>query len=305
LWNFELFVVEDTITVDGQSIKGRRGVTVGKIMLVVLILVIGYWLSGLVAWALQRFTACRLGIDRNQTRLIRRWAHIALMTCVVVFSLILVKIPLTVFAFAGGALAIGVGFGTQNLIKNFISGVIILFERPFRVGDVLDIDGRRGTVTGIGIRSSIVQFWDGTETLIPNSLLLENNLTNWTYSNRNVRFTVTVGVAYGSDTSRVARLLVEAVQHHGLVQKEPPPQVFFTDFGDSNLNFEIRFWVDVMKHNAAQVSSDLRHMIAKSFAEHGIAMAFPQRDVHVDATQPLRVQIERAAPPASPPPESR
>jgi len=183
--------------------------------------------------------------------------------------------------------------------------VIILFERPFRVGDVLDIDGRRGTVTGIGIRSSIVLFWDGTETLIPNSVLLEHNLTNWTYSNRNVRFTVTVGVAYGSDTSRVARLLMEAVQHHGLVQKEPPPQVFFTDFGESNLNFEIRFWVDVMKHNAAQVSSDLRHMIAKSFAEHGIGMAFPQRDVHLDVRQPLCIHVDRENVPASTPAESR
>lgn len=291
LWNFELFVVEDTITVDGETLKGRRGVTVGKIVLVVLILVIGYVCSGLFARGVQRLVSLRLKNDPNQARLVRRWIHIALMTCVVIVALVLVKIPLTVFAFAGGALAIGVGFGTQNLIKNFISGVIILFERPFRVGDVLDIDGRRGTVTGIGIRSSIVLFWDGTETLIPNSALLENNLTNWTYSNRSVRFTVPVGVAYGTDTSLVTRLLSEVASHHGLIQKAPPPQVLFTEFGESNLSFELRFWVDVSRHNAAQVASDLRHMIAKTFAENGVAMAFPQRDLHVDAAQPLPVRI--------------
>lgn len=161
------------------------------------------------------------------------------------------------------------------------------------MGDVLDIEGRRGTVTSIGIRSSVILFWDGTETLIPNSSLLENNLTNWTFSNRTVRFTVSVGVAYGSDTAHVTRLLAEVVERHGLVQKEPAPQVLLTDFCDSTISFEIRFWVDVAKHNAAQVASDLRHMIAKAFAEHGISMAFPQRDLHWDS-KPLQVQLTRA-----------
>ena len=293
LWNFELFVAEDTITVDGQKITGHRGVTVGKVAQALLILIIGYWLSSCVARSLQRLAALRLGVEQNQANLIRRWVLVALMTVLSIISLILVKIPLTIFTFAGGALAIGFGFGMQNLIKNFISGIIILFERPFRVGDVLDINGRCGTVTSIGFRSSIVLFWDGTETLIPNSSLLENNLTNWTFSSRNVRFTIAVGVAYGSDTTLVTRLLAEIADRHGLVRKDPPPQVLFTNFSDSNLCFEVRFWMDVTKHNSAQVASDLRHMIAKTFVEHGINMAFPQRDMHWDA-KPLQVQITRA-----------
>ncbi len=142
-----------------------------------------------------------------------------------------VKIPLTVFAFAGGALAIGLGFGTQTLLKNFVSGVIILFERPFRVGDVLDVGGQRGTITGIGLRSSVLQLWDGTETLIPNSALLENNLTNWTYTNRAVRFTIAVGVAYGSDTRRVLQVLTDLAGQHGLVEKHPKPQLEVHAFG--------------------------------------------------------------------------
>jgi len=201
-----------------------------------------------------------------------------MVVCLVMFSLVSVKIPLTVFAFAGGALAIGLGFGMQTLLKNFVSGLILLFERPFRVGDVLEVGNQRGTVTEIGLRSSVLQLWDG-------------NVSNWTYSNRKVRFSVTVGAAYGSDPRRVLQLLTEAVERHGVVEKEPKPQALFTDFGDSALTFELRYWVDVIKANAAQVGSDLRQMLAGSFAENGIVIAFPQRDLHLDTARPLQVQL--------------
>jgi small-conductance mechanosensitive channel len=290
-------VVEDTIQVDGQPITGRRAVTVGKIVLAIVILVLGFFVSRVAARLVERLAVKRLKIEGNQASLIRRWVMVGLVLGLVVFSLVSVKIPLTIFAFAGGALAIGVGFGTQNLLKNFISGIILLFERPFRVGDVLDLGGQRGMLTSIGIRSSVIQLWDNTETIIPNSALLENNVTNWTYSNQAVRFIVTVGAAYGSDTRRVAQLLSEVAERHGLVRKEPKPQVLFTDFADSALTFELRYWVDILRHNAAQVASDLRHMIASTFAEAGIAIAFPQRDLHLDSARPLQVQVLPAPPP--------
>jgi small-conductance mechanosensitive channel len=295
LWNLELFVAQDTITVDGQPITGKRSVTLGKIISAILILLVGYWLADLISRIMEPIFVKRFKIEANQANLIRRWLRVVLVFGLALFSLVSVKIPLTVFAFAGGALAIGLGFGLQTLLKNFVSGIIILFERPFRVGDVLDVAGQRGTVSSIGLRSSVLQLWDGTETLIPNSTLLENNLTNWTYSNRVVRFNVNVGVAYESDTRRVVQLLSEIADRHGLVEKEPKPQVLFTDFGESALNFEMRFWVDVVKANAAQVASDLRQMIAGTFAEHGIVIAFPQRQLHLDTTQPLPVQIMPAA----------
>jgi small-conductance mechanosensitive channel len=115
-----------------------------------------------------------------------------------------------------------------------------------------------------------------------------------------VRFSVSVGVAYGSDTRRVAQMLADAAARHGLVQKDPAPQVFFLEFGDNALTFELRFWVDVVQHNAAQVNSDLHHMIAATFTENGIVMAFPQRDLHLDTVRPLQVQI---LPPVDPRPE--
>lgn len=291
LWTFELFALEDTITVDGQPVTGRRSVTIGKVVMALLILAAGFFVARLASRWVERFAATRLKVEPNQANLIRRWLTLVLVIGLIVFSLISVKIPLTVFAFAGGALAIGLGFGTQNLLKNFISGIIILFERPFRVGDVLDIEGRRGLVTGIGLRSSVLRLWDGTETLIPNSALLENNLTNWTYSNHAVRFSLSIGAAYGSDTRQVGQLLADAAGRHGLVLKAPQPQVLFQDFGDNALIFELRYWVNVRQHNAAQIGSDLRHMIASAFAEHGIGIPFPQRDVHLDAALPLRVQV--------------
>ena len=295
LWNFEVFTAEDTITVDGQKITGKRSVTIGKIVMAILILAVGYWITGLITAFVEPVIVKRLKIEPNQANLIRRWLRALLVVCLVMFSLVSVKIPLTVFAFAGGALAIGLGFGMQNLLKNFVSGLIILFERPFRVGDVLDVGGQRGTVTSVGLRASILELWDGTETLIPNSTLLENNLTNWTYSNRKVRFTVTVGTAYGSDPRQVIQSLNDVAERHGLVEKDPKPQVLFTEFGDSTLNFELRFWVDVTRANAAQVSSDLRLMIAGSFGEHGIVIAFPQRDVHLNATRPIPVEVVPSA----------
>lgn len=294
-WNFELFTAEDTITVDGQQITGKRAITIGKIILAVFILVAGVWITGLFTRLIEPIIVRRLKIEANQASLIRRWIRAFMVVCLVLFSMVSVKIPLTVFAFAGGALAIGLGFGMQNLLKNFVSGLILLFERPFRVGDVLAVGEQKGTVTSIGLRASILQLWDGTETLIPNSSLLENNVTNWTYSNRKVRFTVTVGVAYGSDQRRVIQLLGEVAERHGLVEKEPKPQVLFTEFGDSTLTFELRFWVDVSRANAAQVSSELRLMVAACFAENGISIDFPQRDIHLHAARPLRVEVVSAA----------
>jgi potassium efflux system protein len=291
IWNFELLTAQDTIVVDGQSITGKRSVTLGKIVSVILILVFGYWLTSVVSRLTQPIAVKRFKIDLNQAMLIQRWVRVALLAALALFSLAWVKIPLTVFAFAGGALAIALGFGMQTMLKNFVCGIIILFERPFRVGDVLDVAGQKGVVTGIGTRSSVLQLWDGTETLIPNSALLENSVTNWTYTNRKVRFTISVGVAYGSDIRRVVQILTEVVERHGVVEKSPQPQILLADFGPSALNFEIRFWVDVVKGNSAQIASDLRQMIAGALAENGISIAFPQQDVHFDPKTPLQVHV--------------
>jgi small-conductance mechanosensitive channel len=208
----------------------------------------------------------------------------------------MVKIPFTVFAFAGGALAIGTGFGMQNLLKNLISGLMLLLERPFRPGDLVEVAGVRGRVVDIGVRSSHIRDFNGIETLIPNSVFVEEKVTNWTLSNRTVRVKVNVGVAYGSPTQEVAELLRQAADRHGLIEKEPAPKVLFEDFGDDALKFVLFFWVELKPGvDWTEVTSDVRHMVNKSFEAHGIAMAFPQRDVHLDTAQPLQVRVVEAS----------
>ena len=158
-----------------------------------------------------------------------------------------------------------------------------------------------GTIRKIGMRASVIQHFDGIETLVPNSILLENQLTNSTFSSTIIRHSVVVGVAYGSPTREVARLLLAVAASHGLVKKDPPPEVRFDDFGADALHFTLLFWLDTRKIARDQLASDLRYMIDKALAEAGITIAFPQRDIHFDRNVPLRVEIARAS---NPKPES-
>jgi small-conductance mechanosensitive channel len=241
----------------------------------------------------------RFAVDAAQARVLRRWMMLLTGFVLAVITLNLARIPLTVFAFMGGALAIGIGFGTQTLLRNFISGIIVLFERKVRVGDIVDVDGIQGVVTAVDIRSTTVRQFDGIETMVPNSLLLEQKVTNWTGESPTMRRVVKVGVAYGSPTRQVADIMKAAADEHGLVLKEPAPYVIFEDFGDNALVFALYFWVDLAKSNGMQVQSDLRFMLERRFADAAISIAFPQRDIHLDAARPLQVEVVgRAVPPA-------
>lgn len=292
IWEFELFAVEDTIEVDGQSISGRRSVTIGKLIRAILLLVLGYWASVTMAKFVQRLAVGRLGMEEPLADILRKWTFAILFTVVLIVSLVWVKIPLTVFAFLGGALAIGIGFGTQNLLKNFISGLMVLIERPLRVGDLIEIDGVVGEVRSIGFRSSTIRDGNGMEMHIPNSNLLERNLSNWTYSNRTRRFSLKVGVAYGSPVKRVRDLLNEAAAQHGLVLKDPEPLVLFEDFGDNALIFTLYYWVSFSPGvNPALVGSDLRFMIEKSLADERIGISYPQRDIHLNTARPIEIHV--------------
>ena len=247
-----------------------------------------------MARRLERALIGRFGVGAAQARTVRRWALSLVAFLLLVLTLNLAQIPLTVFAFLGGALAIGVGFGTQTIIKNFISGLILLMERQIRVGDIVDIDGTTGTVSEVNLRSSTIKSFDGIAAIVPNSTLLEGKVTNWTMSDPKVRRVVRVGVAYGSPPDEVARRMMECAQRHGMVVKSPEPQVLFEDFAENNLVFALYFWIDVKAGTSGPVvMSDLRFMIEKSFAEGGISMAFPQRDVHLDTTRPLQVELAR------------
>ncbi len=292
IWNFELFAVEDTIEVGGQKITTSRGVTVGKSVGALLLFVVGYWIATRLARRVERLLVRRFAVEPAQARTVRRWVLALWAFVLLALTLNLARIPLTVFAFLGGALAIGVGFGTQTIIRNFVSGLIVLMERQVQVGDIVDVDGVTGTVTEVNLRSSTVLGFDGVEAIIPNANLLENKVTNWTHSDNRVRRVVKVGVAYGSPLRTVAELLLECMQRHGQVLEQPEPRVLFEDFGDNALQFAMYFWIEMRPGvNSSVVMSDLRFMVHKALEEAGIALPFPQRDVHLDAARPLRVEV--------------
>jgi small-conductance mechanosensitive channel len=297
VWNFELFAVEDTIEVGGQKITSSRGVTIGKSVGALLLFVVGYWLATRVARYFERLLIGRFSIEPAQARTVRRWVLALWAFVLLALTLNLARIPLTVFAFLGGALAIGVGFGTQTIIRNFISGLIVLMERQVQVGDIVEVDGVTGTVTEVNLRSSTILGFDGVEAIIPNANLLENKVTNWTHTDKRVRRVVKIGVAYGSPPRQVADLLLECMQRHGQVLKDPEPRVLFEDFADNALVFAMHFWLEMRPNvNSAVIMSDLRFMVHRSLEEAGISVPYPQRDVHLDAARPLQVELTRARP---------
>ncbi len=292
IWNFEVMSFEDKVEVDGQTITGKIPVTLGMLLRALLFFLIGYWVASRIANRIQGTMVTRGHIAEAQAKTLRNWVMIVVGVALVLGTLSFLKIPLTVFAFFGGALAIGVGFGTQTLIKNFISGIIVLAERNVRVGDIIDVDGIVGTVVEVNTRSSIIRGADDVETMIPNSLFLENRVTNWTLSSSKMRRSLRVGVAYGTEPHVVMDILTESAGRHGKICKDPAPFAVFEDFGESSLVFSLYFWLELGGGiNPMIVTSDLRLMIDKRFAEAGVGVPFPQRDMHLTTDKPIQVQV--------------
>ncbi len=299
IWNYEVTTVDDSYeTADGRKLTVSRSVTLGKTVGAVLIVVLGYLLSSFIARRVERFVVARRGVEPQAAALVRSWILFLLTAILVVFALLSASIPLTAFAFLGGALAIAAGFGLQTLLKNFVAGLMLLLERPMRLGDLVEVDGIRGRVTSIGIRASTILGGDGIETMIPNSAFVEGKLTNWTYSSPEGRSTIRVGVAYGTSLRKAGDVLEDVVGRHGLVRKTPPPQVYLDEYGDSAIWFAVAYWVDMTPDNdTRRIRSDLLHMIERAFAEAGISMPLPQRDIRVASAGPLKVEV---VPPAAP-----
>jgi len=183
----------------------------------------------------------------------------------------------------GGAIGIGVGLGLQNIANNFVSGLILLIERPVKLGDRVEVGGTNGDVIRIAGRSTWVRTNDNVVIIIPNSEFVSNRVTNWTANDRQIRFRIPVGVSYGSDPDAVRDVLTRVALAHPDVLRNPPPEVRFMQFGDSSLNFELRAWTIRQVQTPQILTSDLNFAIFRAFREHGIEIPFPQRDVHLKA----------------------
>jgi small-conductance mechanosensitive channel len=295
IWGTELYLVEDTTSFEGKRVTSYRAITLGKIIRLAFILAIGWFTLRFLSRRVRKLASRRTGSSQETANSIARWMFGIGLGLLIIYGLKLVRIPFTAFAFLGGTLAIGIGFGAQTLVKNFISGIILVLERPFKVGDFIEVDDVTGQIQRIGMRSSVIEHVDGIETLIPNSALLDNRVDNWTFGRTAIRGAVSVGVAYGSNTRDVSRSLLSAALQHGQVLDRPEPEVRFEAFGDSSLVFQLLFWVDATKIQRDRLASDLRFMMEKALNEAGITIAYPQRDIHFDSTRPLQVEVSSLA----------
>jgi small-conductance mechanosensitive channel len=200
----------------------------------------------------------------------------------ILLTLNVLGLSATSIAVAFGALSIGLGFGLQNIFNNFVSGLILLFERPIQVGDVVQVDTIWGIVTKINVRSTVVQTFDNASLIIPNSDMISKQVTNWSFKDQRIRRNIIVGVAYGSNIDLVRDTLLEIAKGHPKILKRPKADVLFQDFGDSALLFRLRLWTTI--EHFVDVETDVRFAIDRLFRERKIEIAFPQRDIHIRST---------------------
>ncbi|OYP34239.1 mechanosensitive ion channel domain-containing protein [Rhodopirellula sp. MGV] len=278
-WNYELTNVEDT------------SLTVGKIVSTLLFVFFGYFAARLISsWLGSRLP--KVGVDEAGAHAIESLSFYILLITFGLGALKYASVPLTVFTFLGGAIAIGVGFGSQNILNNFISGLILLAERPIKAGDLIMVDDTYGNVKSIGARSTVIRTGENLDIIIPNSKFLENNVVNLTRRDDRLRTSINVGVAYGSPLERVIELLEQAAAEHESVHERPKPFVWFNDFGDNALAFQVHFWINARTVvQRKKIESEVRLAIDRLFHEAGVVIAFPQRDLHLDSNRPIEIRM--------------
>jgi len=278
---FNDFLVEAASRVFSYPIGFQKiHFTLGDVLGVLFILLGGYFAANAFAFLLRKVILPRLPLQRGLSYAISTVTYYALLVLVALAALAGAGIELNRFTVLTGALGVGLGFGLQNIVNNFVSGLILLFERPIHVGDTVDVGGLVGIVRRIGARSSTVVTFQGAEVIVPNSNLLSNQVINWTLSSQWRRVDVPVRVAYGTDPERVIKLLVSVAESYPGVLLERPPMAFFMGFGESSLNFELRFW-SAWQDTWFQLQSDVTVAVAKALREASIEIPFPQRDLHV------------------------
>jgi len=294
IWNYPLIRLSSGIEI-----------TIGQISLTLILILLGLLLIKFLQRMLGRWMS-QADVDANVAQTIQRVVFWALLVVLFITALGTLRIPITALAFISGAVAIGIGFGAQNIINNLISGWILMSERPVRIGDFVELDDKnRGTVETIGNRSTRIRRIDGVHLLVPNSQMLERMVINWTLVDRKFRTTIRVGVVYGSPVRLVEKLLYQAVAEHNETLSEPAPVVIFEDFGDNALIFDVYFWCEAKaERELRMIRSDIRFRIDELCAEHDIVIAFPQRDVHLYAKTPIELKTLAASAGAMAPGES-
>lgn len=259
---------------------GSWQISILNILAFFLALWIGLMFARIARLTLREDVLSRMTLPRGMRETISTTAYYIILLLAFLFAAGAAGFDLTKFTILAGALGVGIGFGLQNTVNNFISGLILLFERPIQIGDTIEIENLVGSVKQIGIRASVVRTFAGAEVIVPNGDLISGRVINWTLSDRLRRIEVPVGVAYGTDPQRVIDLLLEQANNHEDTLQHPEPYVLFSGFGESSLDFKLRFWT-ANYDRWFFVESEVKVAVNNALKEAGIEIPFPQRDLHV------------------------
>lgn len=267
-----------------KATVGSITISPGSLLGFALVLWFSVLLSRVLGFLLAEEVLPRFDLRRGTAVAISGITRYLILVGGFVLSMGVAGIDLKTFGFVAGALGVGIGFGLQNIVSNFISGLILLFERPIQVGDAVEVSGASGTVTQIGIRASTVHTFDGSDVIVPNADLISKSVTNWTGSNPNRRFDVPVGVAYGSPLETTAQALLAAARRTPGILTATAPEAFFQSFGDSSLDWRLRVWVRM--DESPKVLSDLKRAVSEELEKEKIEIPFPQRDLNLRSLAP-------------------
>ena len=252
-----------------------------QISLLVALLIAVFWFSSGTKRFLLNRVLPQSGLDRSLQYAIAQVVSNIVLVVGIVIVLENTGIHLAALAVFAGAVGVGIGFGLQNIASNFISGLVILAERPITIGDRVEVAGIAGQVEHIRARSTVIRTNDNIMMIVPNTKFIDSPVTNWTYGDRRVRFRIPVGVAYGTDVRKVRESLLAVAHENHHTLKEPEPGVYLEQFGENSIDFKLVVWSSEMSARPSRYRSDLNFAIAEKFRETGIEFPFPQRDVHI------------------------
>lgn len=269
--------------------SGNINISMMMVIKGALSLSIFFWVATKLATFSERKIENLSNITPSIKVLITKLLKFIIFTAVILLTMSSIGIDLTAFAVVGGAVGVGIGFGLQKVVSNFISGIIILLDKSVKPGDIIEIENVYGQIKSIGLRYISVLTLDGKEYIIPNEDLITKKVINWSYSNNLVRANVRVGVSYNSDVDQALNLLEKSVENIERILKNPPPKIFLQEFGDSSINLEIKFWIKDPENGIQNITSKVNKNIWQLFKENDIEIPFPQQDLHLKSVSP---QIE-------------